>query len=146
MEFETLSTGDIIDRFVAIEQSLQELRAAPFVSVGVAQGAAFGAGGDIVAACTYRIGSARTRFRFPGFQFGVALGTRHLTHLIGVQQARGILLENRIVACDEALANGLLTHIEQEKSLLDKAETLGPRRLFAGLRFHKSGFALDIAA
>jgi enoyl-CoA hydratase/carnithine racemase len=119
-----MSPGDIIDRFVAIEKSLQLLRKAPFVSIAVVQGAAFGAGADIVASSTYRLGSDRARFRFPGFQFGVALGTRHLAQLIGLQKARQILLENSVVGCDEALAIGLLTHREQESALLKKAAVL----------------------
>lgn len=122
--YDTMSRGDIIDRFVAIEQSLQQLRMAPFVSIAIVQGAAFGAGADIVASCTYRVGSDRARFRFPGFQFGVALGTRHLAHLIGLQKARDILLENCVVECDEALAMGLLTHREHEDALHGRAEIL----------------------
>ena len=122
--YDTMSPGDIIDRFVAIEKSLQLLRKAPFVSIAVVQGAAFGAGADIVASSTYRLGSDRARFRFPGFQFGVALGTRHLAQLIGLQKAREILLQNSEVGCDDALAIGLLTHREQENALVEKAETL----------------------
>ncbi len=123
-DYDILSPGDIIDRFVAIDKSLQLLRKAPFVSIAVVQGAAFGAGADIVASSTYRLGSDRARFRFPGFQFGVALGTRHLAQLIGMQKARQVLLENAVVGCDEALAIGLLTHREQESALLEKAEML----------------------
>jgi enoyl-CoA hydratase/carnithine racemase len=122
--YDAMSPGDIIDRFVAIDKSLQLLRKAPFVSIAVVQGAAFGAGADIVASSTYRLGSDRARFRFPGFQFGVALGTRHLAQLIGMQKARQVLLENSVVDCDEALAIGLLTHREQESALLEKAEML----------------------
>jgi enoyl-CoA hydratase/carnithine racemase len=122
--YEEMSPGDLIDRFIAIEESLQMLRSAPFVSIAIVQGAAFGAGADIVASSTYRLGSDRARFRFPGFQFGVALGTRHLARLIGMQKARQILLENALVGSDEALEIGLLTHREQENSLLEKAENL----------------------
>lgn len=123
-DYDTMSPGDIIDRFVAIEKSLQMLRKAPFVSISIVQGAAFGAGADIAAASTYRLGSDRARFRFPGFQFGVALGTRHLAQLVGMQKAREVLLENSVVECDEALTIGLLTHREQESALLEKAEML----------------------
>lgn len=122
--YDKASPGDLIDRFIAVEESLQMLRSAPFVSIAIVQGAAFGAGADIVASSTYRLGSDRARFRFPGFQFGVALGTRHLAQLIGMQKARQILLENSLVECDEALRIGLLTHREQESSLLGKAEIL----------------------
>jgi enoyl-CoA hydratase/carnithine racemase len=136
-DFEILSTADIIERFVAIEKSIQLLRRAPFISVAVVQGAAFGAGADIVASSTYRFGSDRTRFRFPGFQFGVALGTRHLAHLIGMQKARQILLENSIVGCDEALAIGLLTHRENETVLLEKAKA------FAGIAASLDPFSIE---
>jgi enoyl-CoA hydratase/carnithine racemase len=122
--YDIMSPGDIIDRFIAIEKSLQLLRKAPFVSIAVVQGAAFGAGADIAASSTYRLGSDRARFRFPGFQFGVALGTRHLARLVGMQKARQALLENSVLGCDEALAIGLLTHREQESALIEKAETL----------------------
>jgi enoyl-CoA hydratase/carnithine racemase len=122
--YDAISSGDIIDRFVAIEKALQLLRRAPFVSIAVVQGAAFGAGADIAVSSTYRVGSDRARFRFPGFQFGVALGTRHLSQLVGMQKAREILLENSVIECEEALAIGLLTHREQESALLEKATVL----------------------
>jgi enoyl-CoA hydratase/carnithine racemase len=122
--YENASSDELVDRFVAIEESLQLLRNAPFVSIAIVQGAAFGAGADIVASSTYRLGADRARLRFPGFQFGVALGTRHLSRLIGMQNARQILLENAVVDCEEALRIGLLTHREQEDSLVDRAEVI----------------------
>ena len=122
--YEDASVGEIIRRFVDIEEALQQLRSAPFVSFALVQGAAFGAGADLAAACTYRIGGPRSRFRFPGFQFGVALGTRHLARLVGMQQARDVLLRNRVVGAEEALALGLLTHSADESSLRALAEEL----------------------
>jgi enoyl-CoA hydratase/carnithine racemase len=122
--YEALSQDDIVGRFVAIEKSLQLLRRGPFVSISIVHGAAFGAGADIVAASTYRLGSARARFRFPGFQFGVALGTRHLSQLVGMQNARRILLENLVVGSDEALSIGLLTHCDAEGRLPEIASNL----------------------
>jgi enoyl-CoA hydratase/carnithine racemase len=135
-----MSPGDLIARFVAIEQSLHHLRTASFVSIAIVRGAAFGAGADIAAACTYRIGSARARFRFPGFQFGVALGTRYLAQLIGMQRARDILLESRVVGCDEALSCGLLTHQEPDDVLHGKALMLA--RNNAGLEADAIGSIL----
>jgi enoyl-CoA hydratase/carnithine racemase len=122
--YEALSQRDIVDRFVAIEKSLQLLWRAPFVSISIVQGAAFGAGADIVAASTYRLGSERAGFRFPGFQFGVALGTRRLSQLVGMQNARRILLENHVVGSDEALSIGLLTQRDAEGCLPEIASNL----------------------
>lgn len=123
-DLEASSAGDIIDRFVAIERTLQAIRRAPFVSFALVHGAAFGAGADLAIACTYRIGGPRARFRFPGFQFGAALGTRHLAQLAGYQRARDVLLRNRVVDADEALAMGLLTHLGDEAGLRGIADQL----------------------
>lgn len=110
-EAETQSEGDLILRFVRIELLLQRLRRGALPSVAVVAGAAYGAGADLALACTWRVGTAGAKFRFPGFRFGLALGTRHLASVAGPQAARGILLENRLIAADEALALGLLTHL-----------------------------------
>lgn len=107
---EERSEGDLLLRFVRIEQVLQLLWNGPFVSIACAHGAAFGAGADLVAASTYRIGAPGGRFRFPGYRFGIALGTRRLGHVVGEQRARDILLANALLDTDAALEAGLLTH------------------------------------
>jgi len=128
------SEGDLLLRFVKIEQILQLLRYAPFCTIARARGAAFGAGADLVTSCAYRIGTSSAKFRFPGFQFGVALGTRHLTRLVGGKKAREILLNNRQIDSLEALECTLLTHIIEdddfEKEILHVVENvvkLSPR-------------------
>lgn len=144
------SPGDIIDRFVLLEQAFQLLRGAPFVSFALVRGAAFGAGADLALAATYRIGTARARFRFPGFQFGVALGTRHLAKIVGMQTARDILLRNRVVAGEDALALGLLTHLAEEDGLRAVADGLrgevGPLAPDAIRRIHAMTGGHDDAA
>jgi enoyl-CoA hydratase/carnithine racemase len=114
--YEALAEGDLLWRFVAIEQVLQKLRALPCVTVACVQGGAFGAGADMAAACTFRLGLPSARFRFPGFQFGLALGTRSLAALIGQQAAREILLSGEVVDGTRARSIGLLT------GLVDSAE------------------------
>lgn len=109
--FDTLSEAELLYRFVRIEQLLARVRYAPFPTVAAVRGAAFGAGADLVAACTFRVGMTGARLRFPGFRFGLALGTRHLAHLIGPQRAREILLAAEIVSAEQALRDGLLTDL-----------------------------------
>ncbi|MDP4006949.1 enoyl-CoA hydratase/isomerase family protein [Methylobacterium sp. NEAU K] len=108
---ESCSDGDLLLRFVRIEQVLQLLWNAPFVSVALVHGAAFGAGADLVAASTYRIGAPGCRFRFPGYRFGIALGTRRLGCVVGEQRAREILLANAVLDSEMARTAGLLTQI-----------------------------------
>lgn len=114
--FENESHGDILLRFVRLEGLLQKIRYAPFITISLVKGASFGAGADLAISCRYRIGLPNTRFKFPGFRFGVALGTRHLACLIGSQRATDILLRNLEVSSDMAYQYGLLTHIVEEPS------------------------------
>ncbi len=107
--FESLAEGELLLRFVLIEQMLAALRELPCVTVACVRGGAFGAGADLAAACTFRLGLADARFRFPGLRFGLALGTRSLTALIGQQAAREILLSGAVVDAERALAVGLLS-------------------------------------
>lgn len=111
-----LSEGDLLLRFVRIEQTLQLLWRAPFVTIACAHGAVYGAGADLVAASTYRIGAPGCRFRFPGYRFGIALGTRRLGCLLGEQKAREILLANSTLVGVEAREVGLLTHLEEREA------------------------------
>jgi enoyl-CoA hydratase/carnithine racemase len=112
--YEEASEGDLVLRFARIEQALQILDGAPFVSIACAQGAAFGAGADLVAACTFRLGTPSSRFRFPGYRFGVALGTRRLAALVGAACAREILISGRTLGSEESAACGLLTRVVGE--------------------------------
>ncbi len=126
--YETQSAGDLLHRFVRIELLLQKLRRGPFVSVALVHGAAYGAGADLVAACTFRVAAPTARFRFPGFRFGVALGTRHLARIVGAQHARSILLANRVVSAEEAAAVGLVTHRAEQPdaaAILEEIASVG---------------------
>ena len=123
-DHENATTAELVQRFVRIEALLQRLRRAPFVTISLIQGPAYGAGADLAAACAFRIGTSASRFRFPGFQFGVALGTRRLVRIIGMQQARDILLRNRMVDAADALRIGLLTECVRPERLQDAATGL----------------------
>lgn len=123
-DVESQSEGDILLRFVELERLFQKLRRGPTPSIAVVEGAAFGAGADLAIACTWRVGTAKARFRFPGFRFGVALGTRHLASVVGAQTARRILLENRLLGAEEAHALGLLSHLVEPEAIMDTVSTL----------------------
>jgi enoyl-CoA hydratase len=97
------SEGDLLLRFVRIEQLLQTLWHAPVPTVAMVQGGAFGAGADLVCACEQRIAAPRSRFRMPGLKFGLALGTRRLAERIGRKYARLVLGASAVFDADEAL-------------------------------------------
>lgn len=62
-------------RFLRIGALLERLLAAPYTTVAVAEGAAVGAGADLVLACDHRLVAHGVTLRFPGSAFGVALGS-----------------------------------------------------------------------
>ena len=107
----TCSEGDLLHRFVRVEQLLQLIWSAPVRTVALVQGRTWGAGADLFAACEVRLCAADTTFRFPGARFGLALGTRRLAGRVGADQARRWLLDGIEVKADDALkaalANGL---------------------------------------
>ncbi|MCW2759082.1 MAG: hypothetical protein JWO46_2828 [Nocardioidaceae bacterium] len=68
-------------RFLRIGLLLERLYDAPYVTVAVADGAAVGAGADLVLACDHRLVAPGVTLRFPGAQFGVVLGAHRRTEL-----------------------------------------------------------------
>lgn len=130
-DVDTQSEGDLLLRFVQINELLARLRGLPCATLAWVQGAAFGAGADLACACALRYGSLRARFRFPGFQFGVALGTRRLAALIGEQQARELLARNDELDALRAQGLGLLGEVMDEASFAPRPGELA--RQIAGL-------------
>lgn len=105
------SEGDLVLRFIRIEQLLQAVHHAPVATMVLCQGGAYGAGADLVSSCDHRIAAPGARFRMPGLRFGIALGTRRLAECIGPAAAIRVLSESRMFDADEAKHLGLLTTV-----------------------------------
>lgn len=118
------SEGDLLLRFVRVEQLLQRLRSAPFLTVACVAGKALGAGADIAAACSHRLLDPGATMRFPGFRFGVALGTRHLASLVGTTAARDVLLQSQEVDARTALQLGLATALVDAERFPDEVKLI----------------------
>ena len=106
-----MSDADLLYRFVRIETLLQAIYTAPMPTLALVQGRCFGAGADIVAACSQRIATPDSSFRMPGLQFGIVLGARRLATLIGSDAARDILQTSAVFDADRANVCGFLTAI-----------------------------------
>ena len=105
------SDGDLLHRFVRVEQLLQAVWRAPIRTVALVQGRAWGAGADLFATCEQRLCAPDTTFRFPGTRFGLVLGTRRLSERVGGDIARRWLLAGAEVGSAEALDAGLATGV-----------------------------------
>jgi enoyl-CoA hydratase/carnithine racemase len=92
------SDGSLAHRLLRIGWLLERLATAPYLTVAVVEGAAVGAGADLVAACDQRLVAPTATFRFPGSGFGVVLGTARLAALTGSVG----LSDGRTVAAEES--------------------------------------------
>jgi enoyl-CoA hydratase/carnithine racemase len=115
-DLETATDGDLLHRLVRIETLLATLWHAPYATVAIARGRCWGAGADLFTVCERRIAAADARFRFPGAQFGIVLGTRRLAERIGADAARDIVLNGVEWDAQRALAAGLATGIDEDPS------------------------------
>ena len=110
------SDGDLTWRLIRIETMLQSIYHAPYVTLGMAHFRSFGAGTDIIGACTRRVAAPSTMFQMPGFRFGIALGTQRLTRLVGSDNARYLLGSTRRFEAEEGLDLGFLTGVHEPDS------------------------------
>ena len=123
-DLEALNDGDLLWRFLRIETLLQRVHHAPFPVMALAQGQVVGAGADLFAACWRRVADPTAKFRMPGWNFELALGTRRLTRLIGSDAARDLLIDTKVLPAADAEACGLATELAEPDawpSLVDAA-------------------------
>jgi enoyl-CoA hydratase len=138
--------GDLLHRLVRIETFLALLWSAPITTKAFAKGRTWGAGADIFVACEHRVIEPTTTFRFPGAQFGIALGTARLTDRIGIDNARHLILHGKEFDANTAIQKGLATGYLAEHS---SSEVVVNRETAAAIRAASRGNAradADMAA
>lgn len=111
--YQDQSEGDLLLRFTRIEQLLQMAHHAPFETLALAHGRNFGAGVDLIGACSRRVGTPDATYRMPGLKFGLVLGTRRFALQVGGDAARDILAESRTFGADEGRRIGFLTEVAE---------------------------------
>ncbi|MES1953828.1 enoyl-CoA hydratase/isomerase family protein [Salinisphaera hydrothermalis] len=109
--FENESEGDLLRRFVRIEQLLQALAHASFDTVAYAHGRNFGAGVDLLAVCNRRWASPEASFRMPGLGFGLVLGSRRFADIVGADWAREVLHDGVTFDAVTARERGFVTDL-----------------------------------
>lgn len=108
---EEMSDGDLLLRFVRVEELLQAVYHAPFGTMALVHGPCYGAAADLVAACQWRVCSPEAKFRMPGLNFGIVLGTNRLATLVGADRAHELLARPEPFDASEALAAGFVREI-----------------------------------
>ncbi|MCE5263940.1 MAG: enoyl-CoA hydratase/isomerase family protein [Deltaproteobacteria bacterium] len=106
---------DIWRLFLGIRQSM----------IAALHGYVLGSGIEMALCCDIRIASEDSRFGLPEVGLGIipaAGGTQTLPRAIGVSRALELLLTNRWIDADEALALGLVNRVVSATSLMDTVE------------------------
>jgi enoyl-CoA hydratase/carnithine racemase len=112
-DVEQQSEGDLLLRFVRIEQLLQLVAGSPALTLGLAHGRNFGAGVDLFASCRQRVAAADSSFRMPGLKFGLVLGTRRLGDIVGRERAAALQQETSTFSAEEARAMGFVHRLAE---------------------------------
>ena len=109
LENETDET--LIPRLLDLERMLQSIYYAPFASIALIHGGAFGAGFDLATACDYRLATPDARFRMPGWRMGLALGTRRTAQRVGAERAFVFLRDALTINAETALQQQFITEL-----------------------------------
>ncbi len=98
----------LLARFVAVELMLQKLYRAPFLTAALIHGKAWGAGADLMAACTMRWARPEATFAFPGAGFGLVLGSGRLSAIVGNAAATEWIASGKTIRTTEGFQCGLV--------------------------------------
>lgn len=110
--------------------TFQRLASAPYVTIGLVDGAARGGGCELLSALDLRVGSPRTVLGQPEVAMGIlpgAGGTARWPRMVGRASALEILLTGRDVDAEEALALGWLQALVPSDRLETEAMALAHR-------------------
>lgn len=95
-------------RFNPAQEAANRVAASEKPTIASVDGPAYGAGAALACACDIRICSDRTRFRFPGADYGLVVGAAALPSIVGGPIAKELIFTSRVVDAEEALDIGLV--------------------------------------
>lgn len=128
-ELTALSTDDALAFARRGQRLMQQIAAAPQLTIAAVNGYCMGGGLDLALACDLRCAAPEAVFAHPGARLGIITGwggTQRLPRLIGATRALEMFLTARRITSDEALAIGLVNRVGAPA--LDCALTLAKRR------------------
>jgi enoyl-CoA hydratase/carnithine racemase len=89
----------------------QAVGTCPKPTIAAVSGACVGGGAEAAAACDLRVADRTARFRFPGAALGFPVGAAKLVGLVGLGNAKDLVLTARTVDAQEAQRLGLVQRL-----------------------------------
>lgn len=125
---EKLSTAEGAREYdIEVERMQAVIREMPKPVIAQIQGHAIGAGCVLAVCCDFRIASTKAKFGIPIAKFGFMLSvidTVRLAELVGLAQARQLLMTGVVIDATVALKIGLVDQLVEPDALAEAAEAL----------------------
>ena len=134
------SDATMLHRLVRIQLLLERVQSSSALTIALVDGAAVGAGADLVLAADVRLATSGASLRFPGSGFGAVLGTARLAAETSPSYATEVTLSARRIDAHEGVRRGLWQLLDGPASVaaevdrLTLAASTAPRGTAAGLR------------
>lgn len=115
---------------LVFERAARALLACPIPMIGAINGAAYGGGCEIAAACDFIYAAPHARFALTEVTLGIIPGmggTQTLTRAVGAARAKELILSGRPFDAAEAAAWGLVNHVAAPGAVLTDALTTADR-------------------
>lgn len=135
----------IMDNLVWLQRLHGRWQDLPIPVIVAVQGLCYGGGMELILGCDIRIAAENARFAIPEVRFGLAPdmgGTTRLTKLVGVGQAKRMIIGCEEIDAEEALRIGLIEIMVKNDKLNERALKLAKRITNlppAAVRFAKMG-------
>ncbi|MDA0364834.1 MAG: enoyl-CoA hydratase/isomerase family protein [Chloroflexi bacterium] len=104
-------------RFNPSSDAAARVGASPKPTIAAIDGPVYGAGALLACACDIRVATARSRFRFPGSEYGLVVGAAGLATLVGNALAKELIFTSRVVDAEEAVRIGLANRVVANDAL-----------------------------
>lgn len=120
----------------------------PIPVIAAVHGLCYGSGVELILGCDMRIAAKDCRLAIPEVRFGLSPdmgGTTRLTHLVGIGQAKRLIMGCEEVDAEEALRIGLVEIIVEREQLIERTMKLAAKMAAlppAAISFAKKGINL----
>jgi methylglutaconyl-CoA hydratase len=120
------------DDALELARMLKHLWDIPALTVALVEGAVFGGGGGLVAACDLAVATSTARFCFSEVRLGLIPATisPYVVHAIGPKAAKGLFATARVFDAAYAEKIGLVTEVVEDAVSMDAARDRIVREIF----------------
>lgn len=143
-----MNSQGIMDNLVWLQRLYSRWQEFPFPVIAAIQGICYGSAVELILGCDFRIAAENARFSIPEVKFGLSPdmgGTARLTHLVGIGQAKRMILGCDEINAQEAQRIGLIEILVKNEELNEKAMKYAKKMANlppAAIRFAKKGINL----